>query len=67
MVHDRIYSVTKKQSFENVEKWIQINEKANPPIKILIGNKVDLYSTTKNAIQKADAVALAKKYGMEYF
>ena len=59
--------VTKRQSFENVEKWIQINEKANPPIKILVGNKVDQYSTTKNAVQKADAISLAKKYGMEYF
>lgn len=44
-----------------------MNEKANPPIKILVGNKVDLYTTTKNAVQKAEAVALAKKYGMEYF
>ena len=61
------FLVTKRQSFENVEKWIQINEKANPPIKILVGNKVDLYSTTKNGVQKADAVAMAKKYGMEYF
>jgi hypothetical protein len=30
----------------------------------LVGNKVDLYSTTKNTVPKADAVALAKKYGM---
>ena len=59
--------VTRKQSFENVEKWIQINEKANPPIKILVGNKVDLYNTSKNTVSKADAISLAKKYGMEYF
>jgi GTPase SAR1 family protein len=56
--------VTKKLSFENAEKWIQINEKANPPLRVLVGNKVDLYSTTKNTVAKADAVALAKKYGM---
>jgi hypothetical protein len=59
--------VTKRQSFENIEKWIQINEKANPPIKILVGNKVDLYPTSKNTVTKQDAVSLAKKYGMEYF
>jgi len=59
--------VTKRQSFENVEKWIQINEKANPPLKLLVGNKVDLYSTNKNTVSKADATNLAKKYGMDYF
>lgn len=48
-----MFDVTKKQSFENVEKWIQINEKANPPIKMLVGNKVDLYSTSKNTVSKA--------------
>ncbi len=62
-----IYEVTKRQSFENVEKWIQINEKASPPLKLLVGNKVDLYSTSKNTVSKADATSLAKKYGMEYF
>lgn len=62
-----MFDVTKRQSFENVEKWIQINEKANPPIKMLVGNKVDLYSTSKNTVPKAEATSLAKKYGMEYF
>lgn len=50
-----------------MEKWIQINEKANPPLKLLVGNKVDLYSTSKNTVSKADATTLAKKYGMDYF
>lgn len=44
-----------------------MNEKANPPIKLLVGNKVDLYSTSKNTVSKADAIGMAKKYGMEYF
>lgn len=64
MVKIKLIIVTKRQSFENIEKWIQINEKANPPIKILIGNKVDQYSTSKNNVPKADAYTLAKKYGM---
>jgi len=34
---------------------------------MLVGNKVDLYSTTKNTVPKAEAHSLAKKYGMEYF
>ena len=62
-----MFDVTKRQSLENVEKWIQINEKASPPIKMLVGNKVDLYSTTKNTVSKAEAQSLAKKHGMEYF
>lgn len=34
---------------------------------MLVGNKVDLYSTSKNTVSKAEATTLAKKYGMEYF
>lgn len=60
-------AVTKRQSFEGIEKWLESNDKADVPIRILVGNKVDLYSTTKEAVQKAEAVSLAKKLNMEYF
>jgi hypothetical protein len=46
---------------------VESNEKAEIPIKILVGNKVDLYSTSKDAVQKAEATSLAKKLNMEYF
>lgn len=46
---------------------MESNEKAEIPIKILVGNKVDLYSTSKDAVQKAEATSLAKKLNMEYF
>lgn len=37
------------------------------PVRILIGNKVDLYANIKGAVSKSEAVGLAKKYDMEYF
>jgi hypothetical protein len=36
-------------------------------MKVLVGNKVDLYPSNKNTVSKADATNLAKKYGMDYF
>lgn len=42
------------------------------PIKILVGNMIDLASgpnstKNKNPVSKVEAIALARKYGMEYF
>ena len=41
------------------------------PIKILVGNMVDLTTQKKsvgtNPVTKVEAVTLARKYGMEYF
>jgi len=34
---------------------------------VLVGNKMDLASNSKNAISKSEAISLARKYGMEYF
>lgn len=56
-----MFDVTKKQTFENVQKWIQNTEKAEPPLRVLVGNKVDLYSSSKNTVPKAEAIALSKK------
>ena len=45
-------------------------EKCDTPIKILVGNKIDLVMTKKNLINpvtKVEALGLARKYGMEYF
>lgn len=46
---------------------MESNDKAEIPVKVLVGNKVDLYSTSKDAVQKTEAVSLAKKLNMEYF
>lgn len=45
-------------------------EKCAVPIKILLGNKIDLANEKKagtDNITKIEALGLAKKYGMEYF
>ena len=43
-------------------------EKCAIPIKILLGNKVDLANEKKSEqITKIEALGLARKYGMEYF
>ncbi|EGR27478.1 hypothetical protein IMG5_195250 [Ichthyophthirius multifiliis] len=62
-----IFDISRRQTFERIENWIQESEKCEIPIRILVGNKVDLYSSTKGAVQKSEALGLAKKYGMEYF
>ncbi|CDW74685.1 ras-related rab-4 [Stylonychia lemnae] len=65
-----LFDTTKRTSFEKAEQWINDCEKCDIPIKILVGNKIDLSMTKKNLINpvtKVEAVALARKYGMEYF
>ena len=37
-----LFNITKRSSFEKVEQWIQECEKCEVPIKILVGNMVDL-------------------------
>lgn len=41
--------------------------KCEIPVRILVGNRVDLYTNTKGAVTKSEAIGLAKKYGIEYF
>lgn len=61
---------SKRSTFEKVEQWITECESCDAPIRILIGNKIDLVMTKKNVtapVTKVEGLALAKKYGMEYF
>lgn len=75
-----MFNITKRQSFENVEQWIKECEKCDVPIKILVGNMVDLAQVQQQSmlqkgkttlgstlVTKVEAIALARKYGMEYF
>lgn len=62
-----MFDVSKRQTFEKIESWIVENEKSEIPVKILIGNKVDLFQNNKGGVSKSEAVGLARKYGMEYF
>uniref|UniRef100_A0A7S3HYK6 Uncharacterized protein n=1 Tax=Favella ehrenbergii TaxID=182087 RepID=A0A7S3HYK6_9SPIT len=70
-----MFNITKRSSFEKVEQWINEVERCECPIKILVGNMVDLASgpnmqknkAASNPVTKVEAIALARKYGMEYF
>ena len=77
-----MFNITKRPSFEKVEQWINECERCDVPIKILVGNMVDLASgsdkgkpagsgknalTSQNPVTKVEAIAMARKYGMEYF
>lgn len=76
-----LFDVSKRPTFERIEQWITECERAcEIPIKILVGNKIDLISqggaigssgtkkpTVTNPVTKVEAINLARKYGMEYF
>ena len=40
-----LFKVSKRSSFEKIEAWINENEKCDIPIKLLVGNKVNLNET----------------------
>lgn len=68
-----MFNITKRTTYENVERWIQECASCEIPIRILVGNMVDLTTNPKtqktliNPISKTEAIALARKYDMEYF
>ena len=39
-----MFNITKRSSFEKVEQWINECDRCDVPIKILVGNMVDLAS-----------------------
>jgi GTPase SAR1 family protein len=65
-----LFDASKRPTFERVEQWINECQQCEPPIQILVGNKIDLVATKKNLVNpvtKTEGLGLAKKYGMEYF
>mmetsp|Transcript_2905 Transcript_2905/g.1903 ORF Transcript_2905/g.1903 Transcript_2905/m.1903 type:complete len:131 (+) Transcript_2905:309-701(+) len=65
-----LFDITRRSSFEKMDQWINECERCEIPIKILVGNKIDLMNNKKNLINpvsKIEAIALAKKYSMDYF
>jgi GTPase SAR1 family protein len=64
-----MFDASRRTSFERIEKWINEVERTEVLTKVLIGNKADLMGTKKGAtnVDKTEAVALARQYGMEYF
>lgn len=78
-----LFDITKRPTFERIEQWITECERAcEIPIKILVGNKVDIIQAVgsnaqgklakaaqqvTNPVTKPEAINVARKYGMEYF
>jgi len=73
-----LFDISKRPTFERIEQWITECERAcEIPIKILVGNKIDLLKESgkgqgkkqevTNPVTKVEAINLARKYGMEYF
>jgi len=57
------YIVTKGYTFDNMEQWIEGNEKCEIGLKVLLGNRNDPNSD----FDKEKAKELAQKYKMQYF
>lgn len=65
-----LFDTSKRSTFEKIEQWIVECEKCDTPIKILVGNKIDVVMTKKNVLNpvtNVEGLGLARKYGMEYF
>lgn len=67
-----MFNITKRTTFDKIEQWINECDRCEVPIKILVGNMVDLASGPNSkqgtaSVSKVEAIALARKYGMEYF
>lgn len=63
-----IFDISNKQSFENVQKWLEeIHMHGNEAIRIiLIGNKSDLNDLGKRAVTTEEAELLAATNGFKY-
>lgn len=65
-----LFDTTKNSTLEKAEKILQSIEVCEIPIKILLGNKIDLLNLKKNIpnpVLQSDAEILAKNYNAEYF
>ena len=59
-----LFDVTKRPTFERIEQWITECERAcETPIKILVGNKVDV----KDRKVKAKQITFHRKKSLQYY
>ena len=61
-----VFDVTKRDSFDAVEKWIERIQEIRPdePAIVIVGNKVDL--TEERQVTSEEGLELAKKFRAEY-
>jgi Ras-related protein Rab-11A len=61
------YDITRRSSFESLEEWYKIvNDNANNPIFILVGEKLDL-ADLRRIVDYEDANEFKEKYNIKYF
>ena len=62
-----VFDVTDRQSFDNVNNWVECIEKfaKSNVLRILVGNKIDL--SEKRVISNEEGKKLAQKYGLKYY
>ena len=61
-----VYDVTDENSFESLQKWVDRVEEHCPKqtIKILVGNKIDLYEKHVVSAAKAQKFAIENDFAM---
>merc|ERR1711904_624020 len=47
-----VFDLSKRSSLEKIDNWITETEKCNIPVKVLVGNKLDIYENSKNAVDR---------------
>ena len=65
-----LYDTTKNNSFEKAQRILKAIENCDIPIKLLIGNKMDLLATKKNLtnpVVQQDAQTLAQNFQCFFF
>ena len=61
------YDITRQTSFQSLEEWYGIvNNNANDPVYILVGEKLDL-AEIRRSVDHAQAETFKDKYNLDYF
>ena len=57
-----MFDLSKRSSLEKIDNWILETEKCNIPVRILVGNKLDIYENSKNVVDRKEIDQVVKKF-----
>jgi GTPase SAR1 family protein len=57
-----VFDLSKRSSLEKIDNWILETEKCNIPVRILVGNKLDIYENSKNVVDRKEIDQVVKKF-----
>jgi len=57
-----VFDLSKRSSLDKIDNWINETEKCNIPVRILVGNKLDIYENSKNVVDRKDIENVVKKF-----